>query len=64
MDKGLRLAITAAGSKGQLARALGLTRQALTPWRQVPLRHLLAIERITKVPRELLRPDLYRGPIK
>jgi DNA-binding transcriptional regulator YdaS (Cro superfamily) len=59
---GLRLAIEAAGSVSALARALGLSQQALWEWRRVPSHRILQVEAITNVPREKLRPDLYRLP--
>lgn len=43
------------------ARALGLTPSAVSQWKRVPVKHLLAVEAATGIPRELLRPDLYRA---
>ena len=42
------------------ARALGLTPGAISQWKRVPVKHLLAVEAATGIPRERLRPDLYR----
>jgi len=53
-------AIKAAGSISKLARALGISPQAVWQWREIPVRHVISIERIFGVPREELRPDLYR----
>jgi DNA-binding transcriptional regulator YdaS (Cro superfamily) len=57
----LSRAIAAAGSQQTLARALGITQQALSQWKQrrVPAERVLDIERITGVPRHDLRPDIY-----
>jgi DNA-binding transcriptional regulator YdaS (Cro superfamily) len=61
-DEGLSLAIEAAGSINKLARALGMSQQALSEWRSVPAGRIVQVEAITGVPREKLRPDLYRKP--
>ncbi len=45
-----------------LATRLGLTRQALQQWREIPPRRVKAIERITGIPRHELRPDLWDRP--
>lgn len=63
MSPGLARAIKRAGSMGKLGRMLGISQQAISQWQQVPARHVIAIERGTGVPREVLRPDLYvHGP--
>ncbi len=51
--------ILAFGGLSELARQLGLTRQAVSHWDKVPLKHLKVISEMTKIPREKLRPDLY-----
>ncbi len=56
----MRDAIKAAGSKAALGRLLGVSRQAVHQWHHCPMKHVIAIERATGVPRERLRPDLYR----
>lgn len=60
MDKGLKLAADAAGNRGKLAHLLGIAPAAVYQWSRIPTARILQIERATKVPRELLRPDLYR----
>jgi DNA-binding transcriptional regulator YdaS (Cro superfamily) len=60
MDKGVKLAIEAAGGPRQLAELLGLSRQGVLAWKKVPDKYLLEIEKLVGVDRELLRPDLYR----
>tara|TARA_R110000868_G_scaffold49026_4_gene158420 strand:- start:216 stop:407 length:192 start_codon:yes stop_codon:yes gene_type:complete len=49
----------ATGSMSELARQLGLTRQAVGLWDKVPLKHLRAVSKMTGIPRQQLRPDLY-----
>jgi DNA-binding transcriptional regulator YdaS (Cro superfamily) len=51
--------IVRAGSMSDLGRSLGVSRSAVHYWRQVPIRHILAIEKIYGIPRQALRPDLY-----
>ena len=60
MDAGLKEAIEAAGSQAKLARRLGLTRQTICEWDRIPAHHVVAVEIATGVPRERLRPELYR----
>jgi DNA-binding transcriptional regulator YdaS (Cro superfamily) len=60
MDKGLKLAADAVGTRTELARRLGITPEAIFQWSRIPLRRVLDVEKATKVPRELLRPDFFR----
>jgi len=59
-EPGLLRAIETAGGISALARKLGISQAALSKWRRVPSHQIVAIERVTGVPREELRPDLYR----
>jgi DNA-binding transcriptional regulator YdaS (Cro superfamily) len=60
MTMGLRKALDAAGSRRKLARILGVSHQAMSKWHDVPAHWIIRIEQVTGVPREELRPDLYR----
>jgi DNA-binding transcriptional regulator YdaS (Cro superfamily) len=60
-DSALIDLIVTAGSQAKLAQALGVSRAAIHYWRQVPIKHLLAIETLYNIPRQALRPDLYGG---
>lgn len=42
-----------------LSRKLGLSRAAVSQWTRVPVDRLADVERITGVPREALRPDIF-----
>jgi len=53
------LAIEAAGGVGALARGLGIRQPSVSSWAKVPADRVLAIEAITGVTRDKLRPDLY-----
>ncbi|MBB6306256.1 transcriptional regulator [Xanthobacter tagetidis] len=54
-------AIDVIGTAGDLAAKIGITPQALSQWKQVPATRVLDVERITGIPRQELRPDIY-GP--
>ena len=58
-DRALQKAIDAAGNGKALAGRIGVTPQALSQWRRVPARRVLAVERASGVLRHALRPDLY-----
>ena len=60
MDKGTRLAIKAVGGQSALADKLGIRPQAIGQWRKIPAERVVEVEKATGVPREKLRPDLYR----
>lgn len=59
----IEVAAQRVGSQAELARRLGVTRQAVSQWlwpgRAVPIEHCLAIEQVTEgaVTRRDLRPD-------
>lgn len=57
---GVEKAIAAAGNKSILARKLGVKVQSIQQWDRIPAERVLEVERVTGVPREELRPDLYR----
>jgi len=59
---GLNRAIKEAGGVTALAQALRVNRQAIYQWRAIPANRVIEIEGVTGVPREELRPDLYRRP--
>lgn len=58
-DNGLEQAIRAAGGVSELARQLGISQPSVSNWTRIPAERVIHIESITKVPREVLRPDLY-----
>ncbi|MBR0560071.1 transcriptional regulator [Neokomagataea anthophila] len=56
-------AITAAGGALELSKACNLHRTSVLFWRyrdRIPANHVVAVEEKTGIPRERLRPDLYR----
>ena len=55
----LQLAIEKAGGAAALARALGISQPSVSAWRRIPANRVLAIEALTGVRRDHLRPDLY-----
>lgn len=58
-EEGLQKAIDAVGGIGALARGLGIKQPSVSSWMKVPSDRVLAIEALTGVRREELRPDLY-----
>lgn len=58
MDKALKKAFSKV-HPAELARQLGCTRSAVCQWKRVPATRVLAVERITGVSRNKLRPDIY-----
>ncbi len=56
---GKQAAIDAAGGVVALSLKLGLSRGAASQWSCIPSKHVVHVEEITGVPREVLRPDLY-----
>ncbi len=59
IDEGLRLAIEAAGTRYALAKKLRMSPAAVLVWTRVPADRVVQVERVTGVPRERLRPELY-----
>ena len=55
----LAKACATVGTSAELARRLGISRQAVLQWRRIPAERVIDIERLTGVPREELRPDIY-----
>lgn len=52
------------GLSARLAQELGLSRAAISLWKQVPAERLPEVERITGIPRHLLRPDICPAPVE
>ena len=48
------------GLRSKIAKGLGITRPAVLKWTHVPAERLVEAERIPGIPREFLRPELYR----
>lgn len=43
----------------ELARRIGVTRQAIYGWDKIPAERVVEVEAATGIPRKKLRPDLY-----
>jgi len=48
-----------AGNKNQLAKALNVSRQYISAWTKIPLAQIDKVAEITKIPKKILRPDIY-----
>jgi DNA-binding transcriptional regulator YdaS (Cro superfamily) len=57
-DRALQAAIDKVGVKA-IAECLCISGPAVSQWERVPPGRVIAIEKLTGVPREELRPDLY-----
>lgn len=57
--EGLALVFTKV-SRPELARQLELSRQFIHKWREVPMKYLIKVERISNVPREHILPEIFR----
>lgn len=58
-ESGLAAAISAVGTARELAKRLGISPAAVSTWKKVPWNRARAVERVTGVPREVLRPDIF-----
>ena len=61
MDKLITYLKAERGRLTALAKELNITPGAINQWRQVPDDKLLDVERVTCIPRQELRPDLFEG---
>lgn len=59
-EAALELAYDKAGGKAALARALDIKRQSLQQWSVCPADRVADVEKATGVPRQALRPDVFR----
>ncbi len=48
------------GMLAKVAHDLGITRAAVVKWDRVPAERVVEVETVTGIPREQLRPDLFR----
>jgi DNA-binding transcriptional regulator YdaS (Cro superfamily) len=57
----IREAAGKVGGVPKLARRLGLSRQAIYQWTEVPVERAADLERVTGIPRSRFRPDVFKG---
>lgn len=60
MNDGMVLIRERRGMIAKIGRELGIKPSAVSMWAKVPAERVVEVERITDIPRECLRPDLYR----
>jgi DNA-binding transcriptional regulator YdaS (Cro superfamily) len=53
---------TSRGMRIRVAKALKITHGAVSQWKRVPAERVLTVEKVTGIPRHLLRPDIYPAP--
>jgi TorA maturation chaperone TorD len=58
-DAGLEQAIKAAGGVASSARVVGISQPSISAWSRNPAERVVTTEALTRVPRFILRPDLY-----
>lgn len=52
------------GIRLKIADACGISHGAVWQWRKVPATRVLIVERITGIPRHMLRPDIFPNPAR
>ncbi len=57
---GIDLVRSTRGASARIAKALKITRGAVSQWDKVPAEFVVEIEQATSIPREKLRPDLFK----
>lgn len=63
MEAALTEAKRIAGGNVGLAKEIGsITPQAVSQWKCVPPKQVIAVERVTGIPRHVLRPDVFPAP--
>lgn len=55
-------AIARAGGAAVVARAFGITSQAVSQWRHIPIERVRTIEALSGISRYELRPDIFGEP--
>jgi DNA-binding transcriptional regulator YdaS (Cro superfamily) len=60
MDKAITRIRATKGMAAKIAASLKIYRGSVSKWQRIPAERVVDIERITGIPREELRPDLYR----
>lgn len=48
------------GRRTQLAKALNINPAAISQWSAVPATRVVEVEALTGIPRDILRPDIFR----
>jgi len=43
----------------RIAKEAGISRGAVSMWKRIPVNRLAAVERVTGIPRNRLRPDIF-----
>jgi len=62
VNRTVAVAVSHLGSAAELAKRLGISRQALNQWETIPVRHCRALEALTGIPKHEMRPDIFEPP--
>lgn len=60
MDSGIELLRAKGGSFRCIAARLGIVHTSVSRWRRIPQDRIVQVEKEFGIPREKLRPDLYK----
>jgi len=58
-DPGIIAVLIKMGNATAVAEALGVTRQAISRWKRIPIRHIPKISELTGLSVQQIRPDLF-----
>ncbi len=61
MNDIIKIAIKRSGGITRLAKCLNIRHQTIYSWKKIPSERVVDVERVTGIPRQKLRPDLYAG---
>ena len=61
-DPIVREVLARMGKLKALSVPLGISEQAVWKWDRIPTDRVIDVERVTGIPRERLRPDIYGAP--
>ena len=61
LGQALLYALDKIGGTVRMAEAAGVSPQAVSQWRHIPIHHVVTISKRTGLPRHRLRPDLYEA---
>lgn len=64
VDNAIRMIRAQSGAIDRIASALSRTPRTIMCWERVPAERVVLVERVTGIPRQTLRPDLYEDMLE